>query len=173
LKVYSLSLSTYTRRVAVVCGEKFPYELISVDLTKGKQAPPSFTGRQPSRQVPCIVRHSPKISRSPLREEVQDHGTPNLVPIEPEPEALFEQAASPSPTAAVPQCRMMSRSGAHVANSLLLSTPSGYEVILGKQKCLAGDNLTPADLFHLPAGSTLVGPTGYAHLFEGRPNVAR
>jgi glutathione S-transferase len=32
---------------------------------------------------------------------------------------------------------------------------AGYEVILSKHKYLAGDDITLADLFHLPAGARL------------------
>ncbi|KAI5123834.1 hypothetical protein M0805_009126 [Coniferiporia weirii] len=47
-----------------------------------------------------------------------------------------------------------------------------YEVILSKQKYLAGDEFTLADLFHLPYGTIL---TEYANFtgLEATPNVAR
>lgn len=50
----------------------------------------------------------------------------------------------------------------------------GYERLLAKQKYLAGDSLTIADLFHLPIGSWL-GPQGVNFLTdeEKYPNVAR
>ena len=46
-----------------------------------------------------------------------------------------------------------------------------YEKILSKQKYLAGDELTLADLFHLPYG-TLLAQAG-SNAIEVRPNVAR
>ena len=46
-----------------------------------------------------------------------------------------------------------------------------YEVILSKQAYLAGDNITLADLFHLPYG-TIVEKLG-ADPFSVRPNVRR
>lgn len=67
----------------------------------------------------------------------------------------------------------------------------GYEAILGKQKYLAGDvgasscskrawlmdltrlqNITVADLFHLPYGSIVFERLGYGN-FDKRPNVKR
>jgi glutathione S-transferase len=51
---------------------------------------------------------------------------------------------------------------------------AGYEKILSKQKHLAGDDLTLADLFHLPYGS-LLAPQGFTFLEDSAkfPNVAR
>ncbi|KAH8113202.1 glutathione S-transferase [Phellopilus nigrolimitatus] len=47
-----------------------------------------------------------------------------------------------------------------------------YEVILGKSKYLAGDELTLADLFHLPFGTQLTEQLGFQGL-KATPNVAR
>lgn len=46
-----------------------------------------------------------------------------------------------------------------------------YNTILGKQKYLAGDQITLADLFHLPYGFML-GQAGY-DIMTQKPNVAR
>ena len=46
-----------------------------------------------------------------------------------------------------------------------------YEQILSKQKYLAGDEVTLADLSHLPYAE-LLGQVG-AKIFEERPNVSR
>jgi glutathione S-transferase len=65
-----------------------------------------------------------------------------------------------------------------------------YEKILLKQKYIAGDvsiqrhysptgsddflqELTLADLFHLPLGEALVGTLGLREVFDKRPNVSR
>ena len=45
-----------------------------------------------------------------------------------------------------------------------------YDKILAKQKYLAGDELTLADLFHLPNASALKA-FGYKETFEKYPNV--
>lgn len=47
-----------------------------------------------------------------------------------------------------------------------------YEKILSKQKYLAGDELTLADLFHLPCGVKLY-VAGQGDFIDKRPNVKR
>lgn len=47
-------------------------------------------------------------------------------------------------------------------------TLQGYERVLSKQKYLAGDNVTLADLFHLPYGS-FVEKFGFAELADKYP----
>ncbi|KAG6810036.1 hypothetical protein H0H92_013626 [Tricholoma furcatifolium] len=46
-----------------------------------------------------------------------------------------------------------------------------YEKILGKQRYLAGDEVTLADLFHIPYG-VLLAPAG-SDILDRKPNVAR
>jgi glutathione S-transferase len=46
-----------------------------------------------------------------------------------------------------------------------------YETILGKQKFLAGDELTLVDLFHLPYGILL--PKIGVDYFQTKPNLSR
>ncbi|KAG6839674.1 hypothetical protein H0H93_005151, partial [Arthromyces matolae] len=45
-----------------------------------------------------------------------------------------------------------------------------YDKILGKQKYLAGDELTLADLFHVPYGTMLA--VAGSNIMETKPNVA-
>lgn len=47
-----------------------------------------------------------------------------------------------------------------------------YNDILGKQKYLAGENITLTDLSHLPAGKILH-DLGHKDIFEKYPNVKR
>jgi glutathione S-transferase len=49
---------------------------------------------------------------------------------------------------------------------------SVYNGILAKQKYLAGDDVSLADLFHLPYGK-LVKDVGLGDIFEKYPNVNR
>jgi glutathione S-transferase len=49
---------------------------------------------------------------------------------------------------------------------------SVYDGILAKHKYLAGDEVSLADLFHLPYGK-LAKDLGFADLFEKYPNVKR
>lgn len=57
LKLYGLSISTCTRRVAACLKEyNVPYELVTVDLKAGAHKDPKFKEIQPFGQVPYIVR---------------------------------------------------------------------------------------------------------------------
>ncbi|KAH7907024.1 glutathione S-transferase-like protein [Hygrophoropsis aurantiaca] len=164
---------TCTRRVATVLKEKnVPYELISVDLTKGAQKDPSFTKHQPFGQVPYI--------------KYAEQGTPDLIPTDPKAAALFEQAAStetfnfdPFASGIILEKVIKKRRGFETNEvwvtelaTTLDAKLDAYEVILSKQKYLGGDNVTLADLFHLPSGSML-GAAGFSDILEKRPNVAR
>jgi glutathione S-transferase len=56
-------------------------------------------------------------------------------------------------------------------NTILQDKLEVYEKILSKQKYLAGDEVTLADLFHLPY-ATLISATG-SDAIDKRPNVSR
>ena len=56
-------------------------------------------------------------------------------------------------------------------NTILEAKLDIYEKILSKQKYLAGDELTLADLFHLPYG-TLISAAG-SDAIDKRPNVSK
>jgi len=57
LKLYGYPLSTCTRLVALICKEKgIPYELVTINLTKGEQKSAEFIKKQPFGQIPYIVR---------------------------------------------------------------------------------------------------------------------
>jgi glutathione S-transferase len=58
----------------------------------------------------------------------------------------------------------------HIA--ALDATLAVYEGILSKRKYLAGDEVTLADLFHLPAGKNAK-DLGYAGIFEKYPHVTK
>ncbi|KAH7912707.1 glutathione S-transferase-like protein [Hygrophoropsis aurantiaca] len=192
IKLYGFNLSTCTRRVATVLKEKnVPYELISVDLAKGAQKDPSFTKHQPFGQVPYIdddgfiLYESRAISRY-IAKKYAGQGTPDLIPTDPKAEALFEQAASTETSNFDPYVsgivfekvfkkrRNLETNEARVTElaTTLEAKLDAYEVILSKQKYLGGDNVTLADLFHLPYGSML-GAAGFPTILEKRPNVAR
>ncbi|KAF9459960.1 glutathione S-transferase [Collybia nuda] len=190
LKLYGMAISTCTRRVAMVLHEKkVPYELIEVDLMTGAHKQPSYLEKQPFGQVPCIdddgfiLYESRAICRY-IVAKYPNEGPP-LVPADPKANALFEQAASveqnsfdPLASAAVVE---------NIFKPFFGGTPDPeafkkiiaklepkldvYEEILGKQKYVGGDELTLADLFHLPYGSML--PAAGSDVIEARPNVAR
>ncbi|KAG2366645.1 glutathione S-transferase [Suillus spraguei] len=191
IKLYGKPSSSWTRFVGLVFKEKnIPYEMISVDLAKGEQKAPAFLANQPFGQVPYIdddgfiLYESRAIARY-LSKKYPNQGTP-LIPTDPKAEALFEQAASIEAfnfTAfvglIVAEKVFKPRSGLQPneerVDELLASVLpklDAYDVILSKQKYLAGDSVTLADLAHLPYGTAFCG-VGYAEVFESRPNVAR
>jgi glutathione S-transferase len=191
VKLYGFSGSTCTRLVALICKEKgIPYELTSVNLAKGEQKLPSFTAVQPFGQVPYIdddgfVLYESRAIARYLIKKYPNQGTP-LIPTDPKAEALFEQAESIEVfnfTAFVSGIvvekvfkprRGLQPNEERVSELLasLLPKLDAYDLILGKQKYLAGDSVTLADLAHLPYGTAFYG-AGFAEVFDSRPNVSR
>jgi glutathione S-transferase len=191
LKLYGFSSSAHTRLVALVCKEKnIPYELIIVDFAKGENKQPAFTAIQPFKSVPYIddegfiLYESRAIARY-LIKKYPDQGTP-LIPSDLKAEALFEQAASIEAFNFTPFVRPIivekvfkPRDGLkpdeeRVSEQLANLQPKldAYDLILSKQKYLAGDSVTLADLAHLPYG-TFIYEAGFVEAFESRPNLAR
>ncbi|KAI9573211.1 glutathione S-transferase [Boletus coccyginus] len=192
LKLYGYSRSACTRLVALICNEKeIPYELVTLDLSKGDHKTAEFLKIQPFGQIPYIdddgftLYESRAIVRY-LIKKYPNQGTTGLIPTDLKEEALFEQVASVEVsnfnTYAAPlayEKLIKARTGGQIDQAKvdeliknLEAKLDAYDVILGKQKYLAGDNVTLADLQHLPYGSLLFS-TGYGDVIKNRPNVAR
>ncbi|KAJ7097148.1 thioredoxin-like protein [Mycena belliarum] len=193
LKLVGSATSTCTRRVALVLVEKkVPFEFVSINLAKGEHKAPEFVSQQPFGQVPYMIDDDGFVlyeSRAICRyiaEKYAGQGT-QLIPTDPKGKALFEQAASiefanfdPFASKAVfenvfkPMRGMTPDKAAFDALITGLSAKlDAYEVILGKQKYLAGDVLiTLADLFHIPYGSMLK-TAGSDIMSTKGPNVTR
>ncbi|TRM64616.1 thioredoxin-like protein [Schizophyllum amplum] len=190
LTLYGKPMSTCTRRVAVVLVEKqVLFKFVPVDFSTGEHKTPEHLAKQPFGQVPYIdddgfiVFESRAICRY-ICDKYPEQGT-SLVPIELKAKALFEQAVSIEGSnfdqfaapAALEKWFKPNKGlkGNDELAAALLSTLDkkleGYEAILSKQKYLAGDEVTLADLFHLPYGS-LLPKIGFNGL-EEKPNVAR
>ncbi|KAJ7716973.1 glutathione S-transferase-like protein [Mycena maculata] len=191
LKLYGFHSSTCVRRVATVLLEKqVPFEFVDIDLATAEHKSGAFLEHQPFGQVPyieddgLILYESRAICRY-IVEKYPTHG-PQLVPTDIIGRALFEQAASieycnfdPFCSGAVAEM-IFKPMGGHphskeVFDKLVKSLSAkldGYEVILGKQRYLAGDELTLADLFHLPYGFMLA-QAGSDLMTTKGPNVAR
>ncbi|MBH0005034.1 glutathione S-transferase N-terminal domain-containing protein, partial [Pseudoalteromonas sp. SWYJZ12] len=181
-----------TRRVGTVLREKkIPFELVEVDLMKGEHKAPAYLEKQPFGQIPYIdddgfiLYESRAISRY-LDAKFPDHG-PKLLPTDLKKYALFEQAASvelnnfdPYASKAVSEIIFKPYLGLtpdpaafqELINQLAARLDA-YEVILSKQKYVAGDEFTLADIFHLPYGDMLAAAGSNILLDEARPNVAR
>ncbi|PSR73844.1 hypothetical protein PHLCEN_2v10326 [Hermanssonia centrifuga] len=194
LKLIGFSLSTCTRRVATVLEEKnIPYELIQIDVSIGEHKSPAHLERQPFGQVPIldddgfILYESRAIARY-IALKYRDQGTPLIPdPSDLQAWAKFEQAASielsnfdPFASGIAVEKVFKPMHGIQSSQEMielyattLAAKLYGYETILSKQKYLAGDEITLADLFHLPYGA-FIGKLGYSFLESGEyPNVTR
>ncbi|KAJ7594910.1 glutathione S-transferase [Mycena floridula] len=164
-----LPLSPSTARVVVVLLEKkVPFEFVEVSLAKGKD------------DEGFIVYESRAIAR--YIDAKYDHGS-SLVPKDLKGLAMFEQAVSLETNTFEPPAFIAFHQV--LINPLLGITPDQklvqlaiisakldvYDQILAKQKFIAGDVLTLADLFHLPYGHALK-KIGSDIMYE-KPNVAR
>ncbi|KAJ7107347.1 glutathione S-transferase [Mycena epipterygia] len=194
LKFYEVPiLAGGTALIAMVLAEKrIPFELVVVDMENGAFKTPEFIAKNPFGQIPVIdddgfiLYESRAICRY-LAEKYADQGTP-LIPTSLKEKAIFEQAASIELTSFFPQVvkvmnmqsiKMKKRQGVPIDDAVLAEVVSElspkldvYEVILGKQKFLGGNEFTLADLFHLyyipmlaEAGIDIMGNRG--------PNVTR
>ncbi|KAJ3530050.1 hypothetical protein NMY22_g8734 [Coprinellus aureogranulatus] len=192
LKLYGWPKSTCTQRVGLALIEKqVPFEFVMVDLFKGESKTPEYLAKQPFGQVPYIdddgfiLYESRAIARY-IAEKYGNQGTPNLVPTKDvKARAMFEQAASVETSdfdmfasKAVFEMifkPMMGGKSDKVVFQELASTLSSkldvYDRILAKQKYLAGNEITLADLFHIPYGVML--KTAGTDVMESKPNVKR
>ncbi|KAF9475961.1 thioredoxin-like protein [Pholiota conissans] len=190
LKLYGHPLSTCTRRVAVVLHEKnVPFEFHSIDLAKGEHKSAEFLEKQPFGQVPYIdddgfILYESRAIAYYVAKKWATQGTP-LIPTELQAEALFQQASSIelmnfNDYAEKAVAEMIFKpmygipSDKAVFDKLIatLTTKLGvYDKILSKQKYLAGNEITLADLYHLPYGYML--PKAGSNVIDTKPNVKR
>ncbi|KAJ7169349.1 glutathione S-transferase [Mycena crocata] len=191
LKFYALSgTGGATGAVAMTLAEKqIPFELVVVDLVTGTHKSAEYLTKHPFGQVPVIdddgfVLYESRAICRYLAEKYATQGT-SLIPTELKAKALFEQAASVEFAHFEPHARGVYIEGIakrrrnefdQAALDKVIADLSVkldvYEVILGKQKYLAGDEFTLADLFHVSFGAVL--EKGGCDLMTTKgPNVAR
>ncbi|KIJ60204.1 hypothetical protein HYDPIDRAFT_117463 [Hydnomerulius pinastri MD-312] len=170
LKLYGFLPATCTRRAMIVChGLGVPYELVNVDLRTGAHEDPEYRKKHPFGLVPYIdddgfiLFESRAICRYFVRKYAKE-GTKGLLHGDPRQEALFEQAASieafnfdPDAVGICMEKIFKPLKGLPTNESRMLEHVDGlsskmdaYDAMLGNQKYLAGENLTLADLFHVP-----------------------
>ncbi|KAJ7263591.1 glutathione S-transferase-like protein [Mycena haematopus] len=188
LKLYGAKIAMGTRRVATVLHElKVPFELIEVNLMAGEHKSPAFLKKQPFGQVPYIDDDGFILyeTRAICRYIAAKYPASGLIPKDPKANALFEQAAAveqanfdPSATAVAVELFKKQYMGMALDQALvdaqlevLDKKLDAYDVILGKQRYLAGDKLTLADLFHVPC-APMIGAGG-TDIMTRKPNVAR
>ncbi|KAJ3554836.1 hypothetical protein NP233_g12342 [Leucocoprinus birnbaumii] len=191
LTLWGSPLSTCTRRVATVLHEKkVPFKFVPIDLGKGEHKTPQFLSLQPFGQVPVLDDDGFKVheSRAICRyivEKYPDQGTPGLIPKDLKDRALFEQAASIETSnfsayaepAVFENVFKKYRGGTpdeEKFNALIAQLDAKldvYDQVLSKQNYLSGDQITLADLFHLPYG-TMLAEAG-SDIMSRKPNVSR
>ncbi|EJF59314.1 thioredoxin-like protein [Dichomitus squalens LYAD-421 SS1] len=193
VKIYGSPIAVCTKRVLVVAEElKVPYELICVDYKKGELKSPEYLAHHPFGQIPYIEDGGFELfeSRAICRYLALKYGgVGKLVPAQSDIEASakFEQAVNVEnndfePSALVigiesvykPLQGLQTDTAAIEEKRVVLEGKmDGYEALLSKTKFLAGEEISLADLFHLPLGSLLKVP-GIDCLESSRwPNVAR
>ncbi|KAJ7641093.1 glutathione S-transferase [Roridomyces roridus] len=179
--------------VALVLAEKqIPFELVLIDQSAKQHKTPEYLGKQPWGQVPYIdddgfVLYESRAIARYLAEKYADQGTPLLPPpSDLQKKALFEQAASiefanfhPLAFKLILEKVVKMMNGQPVDEvavagyiAELSSNLKIYDEILGKQKYVAGDELTLADLFHLSYAPSLA-PFGIDVMTTAGLNVTR
>ncbi|KAJ6618772.1 glutathione S-transferase [Mycena sp. CBHHK59/15] len=199
LKLHGHPQSTSTRRVLLILKEKkIPFELVAIDWATADHKQPAWLEYQPFAQIPYIDDDGFILyeSRAIARYLVAAYSAegPALVPnvsAGVKAQALFEQAVAVEAFNFDPYVggilteRLMKPFFGQTADeaqvSLLLAklrtNLEGYERILAKTKYLAGDEVTLADLFHVPYLSML--PAGRLTVLQDEeeakkwPNVVR
>ncbi|RXW15745.1 hypothetical protein EST38_g10109 [Candolleomyces aberdarensis] len=186
LTLYGNPKSTCTQRVATVLREKqASFEFKAIDFASGEHKSPAFIAKQPFGQDDdgYIIYESRAIARY-IEEKFAGQGN-TLIPKDLKAKGQFEQAASVEvsnfdiyASAAAFEKLFKPYQGLttdEAALSALLKKLEAkldvYDQILSKQKYLGGDEVTLADLFHLPYGSLL--PVVGSNAIESRPNVAK
>ncbi|KLO14538.1 glutathione S-transferase [Schizopora paradoxa] len=200
LKLYGSVLATCTQRVLVVAKYlDLEVELIGIDFGKGEHKSPEYLKKQPFGQVPYLFYLQDDDgfglfeSRAIARYLSVVHGGGKLIPKGARENAIFEQAVCIEQANFDPYVNVVAHERfygpllhgstpdeklASVQQAKLEGKLDAYETILKKYKYLGGDELTLADLFHLPYGVLVASPyqPGAPFLnFEDpkRPNVAR
>ncbi|RBR23916.1 uncharacterized protein FIESC28_03226 [Fusarium coffeatum] len=197
IKLYGYDPSTCTRRVMTVLEEKgLDYEFVPVDVFAGAHKTEEYTNNfHPFNKIPVLVDEDAgvKIYESRaiahyLATKYRDQGI-DLSPLEDDFKAYaaFQQALSLELSYFDPNVHGIAweevfkpRRGLGPANPDIVKTKlgdldaslKGYERILSKQKYLAGDSITLADLFHLSYGQ-MTEPLGFGDLLVKYPAVAK
>ncbi|KUL87927.1 hypothetical protein ZTR_03880 [Talaromyces verruculosus] len=186
LLIHGSPLSPCTKRVQIVLHEKgIPFEFNPVDLSKGEQKSELHIQKQPFGKVPVLeedgfVLYESRAICQYVAAKYRNQGT-DLFPDNDKVEefSLLQQGISAELSNFDPVAfgicnekifkgEPADESKVAELSTKLKSVLAGYERILVKQKYFTGDNLTLADLFHLPYAS-LLETLGFGDLFAEFP----
>jgi len=176
LKLYGNVLTICTQRVLVVAKQlEVPVELVPVDFLAGAHKAPEYLEKHPLGQVPYLDDDGFILfeSRAISKYLSAAYGNGKLVPKGAKEIAIFEQGVSieqadfdPYAAKIVIERLFKTYRGLKTDETLASAQQAelekkldAYEVILSKQKYIGGNELTLADLFHLPFGSKAAVPT--------------
>ncbi|CAE6472095.1 unnamed protein product [Rhizoctonia solani] len=193
VKLFGEQTSPYAQCVMLTCNELgIEYDLVFVDLMKGEhKTKEHIDSKHPFGAVPVLVDEDGTQlfeSRAICRYLVAKYGKDSG--LLPSPEDLkaygkFEQAASIEYSSFDPYAAELAFQGVYAemigmepdmksaqrCTDVLNLKMDGYERILSKQKYLAGDSFTLADLFHIPYGKHLSDID--SNIFGSKPSVKR
>ncbi|KAF9555127.1 glutathione S-transferase [Agrocybe pediades] len=190
LKLYGHPLLVNAHRVIVVLHEKqVPFVFHLIDMPKREHKSVDYLNKQPFGQVPYIdddgfILYESRAICHYIEAKYPDQGT-SLIPKDLQANALYQQAASTEVFAFDEPAAKLVRETFYkplwgqtidqaIVDSSLTSLSAKlnvYDEILSKQKYLAGEDITLADLYHLPYADLL--PLASANIIQERPNVAR
>ncbi|CAE6442946.1 hypothetical protein ACGC1H_007602 [Rhizoctonia solani] len=173
--IHGHAFATCTKRIMATCNEiGLKYKIVMVDIfNKEHKTEEYLSTKQPFGVIPVLVdEDGTQIyeSRAICRYLVAKYGKDSgLLPSQNNLKAygLFEQAASIEYSSFDPYAEPLTKERvfakmhgrepdeklAQKCTDGLNAKLEGYERVLSKQKYLAGDSFTLADLFHLPYGN--------------------
>ncbi|PPR02937.1 hypothetical protein CVT24_012167 [Panaeolus cyanescens] len=193
IKLYGSLTSCVTMVMCVLKEKGLEYERINIDFSTGEHKSPEYMEKQPFGQVPCLdddgfLVYECRAICHYLAAKYANQGTPNLIPPADDFKAIarFHQAVSVETHNFNKYVWMVTRE--RVIKPLYFKQEwnqdiidqafkeiddklAVYDKILAKQKYMAGDTFTLADLFHLSFGTTVI--RCGCKSFEKYPNVSR
>ncbi|OBT63934.1 hypothetical protein VE03_05922 [Pseudogymnoascus sp. 23342-1-I1] len=188
LKLYGSAMST-SRVLVTILEKELPYEFIFIDIAKGDQKSEDYKKLQPFGKVPALEDDGFMMFESRAICKYLARKYPSGKKLIPEGDdkgyGRFEQACSIEQS-------YFAAAAETIGTELVIKPMKGlglpdeqrvaqaekdldivlavYDKILAKQKYLAGDELTLADLFHLPNGAALKAGK-WKEVFEKYPNA--
>ncbi|RKF53964.1 Glutathione S-transferase hmp2 [Erysiphe neolycopersici] len=193
IKIHGLKAATCTQGVLATLEEKgVDYELVPIDLRTGQHKTPEYLKLHPFGKIPVLEHdgfflYESRAICNYISRVYASQGTkltPDVNDLK--AYALYEQASSversyfheSASKIAFEKIFKMWRGG--VTDEAVVAAEAekldevfkGYEAILSKQPYLAGQEITLADMLHVPYGRK-IREIGYKYLFEKYPHVEK